>query len=144
MADTYELDEVKNLIESNNGITEDQLNIWKEENFGTGIYNNIGNIEIGENFEIICRDIYRSQDVIVITKPKGIAIVDTTNVLNHLSVLNNSSETISIKGISITDADSTSGVPGEASFIYTTVNSGETVAIGMSAKVSANSTIYYW
>ena len=39
MADTYELDEVKNMVVAENGVTESQLNSWKEGNFGCGTYN---------------------------------------------------------------------------------------------------------
>ena len=36
MADTYELDEAKNMVVAANGVTESQLNSWKNTNFGEG------------------------------------------------------------------------------------------------------------
>lgn len=58
MSDTYELDEAKNLIYAENGITQDQLDVWKDTNFGEGSSFNVmgssidmseAQINMGEN-----------------------------------------------------------------------------------------------
>ena len=50
MSDTYELDEAKNLIYAENGITQDQLDAWKDTNFGEGSNFNVmdSSIEMSE------------------------------------------------------------------------------------------------
>lgn len=43
---TYEITEEKNLIPASGGLTEEDLNTWKEENFGSGTYKTEGYINV--------------------------------------------------------------------------------------------------
>ena len=80
--DTYELDQSKNMITAENGVTEEQLNSWKEENFGSGTYNNsegsisISNSNFDLNNAIIRINPTVQQKQYVINEERGMVMLD--------------------------------------------------------------------
>lgn len=120
MADTYELDEAKNMVVAENGVTESQLNSWKNTNFGTGTYENDGLIQTGSNSSIKIQDnfvffgvetsiqavqaAYDLNYLVEINEPNGMMLmlapskqgVPASGALDKRKIKNNTSGTISV------------------------------------------------
>ena len=79
---TYELDLAKNMITAENGVTEEQLNSWKEKNFGSGTFNNsegsisISNSNFDLNNAIIRINPTVQQKQYVIKEKRGMVMLD--------------------------------------------------------------------
>ena len=133
MSDTYELTEDKSLITAQNGITEDQLNEWKINNFGEGsidIQTN-SNLYLPQDTEInfnLTQNGY-SPSSYNLTKKCGIlilrgsafnnTIVNRTDSAVRLVYFNNTS-VLELKNIIINAGESTTITvnPGGAAFIF--------------------------
>ena len=130
---TYELTEDKSLIASQNGITEEQLNEWKVNNFGEGtieVQTN-SNLYLPQDTEInfnLTQNGY-SPSSYTLTKKCGIlilrgstfnnTIVNGTDSTVRLVYFNNTS-VLELKNITINAGESTTITinPGGAAFIF--------------------------